>query len=728
MRLSITALTAAIFGLLVSLGSVARAGAATPTLASTPTPILAADNPFAAPSTLPFGLPPFDRIKDADFLPAYEAGMAEQLREVAAIAANSAVPTFENTSLALERCGRTLDRVRSAFINLNASNSDEAMQKLETELAPRLAAHQDAIDLNTALFARLERLYTERAELLLDAESLQLLTRQHLRMVRAGAKLPEASKVKLRADNAEISTLMARFRQSLLKATNDGAVIVDHAEELEGLSADQISAAADAASTRGLKGKWALVLINTTTQPFLAQLTHRALRERLYRASVNRANSGPNDNTQTIARLLRVRAERAKLLGYPNHAASVLDDETAKTPAAADAMLRQLAPAARAGAMREAAVIQRLIDEQAAKAGQHSQALQPWDWDFYAEQVRKSAYDFDETEVKPYFELNRVLNDGVFYAAHELFGMTFKERTDLPLYGADVRIFEVTDVDGKPLALFIADYFARSNKQGGAWMDNYTDQSRLLGQLPVIVNNLNIPKPPAGQPVLLTFDEVTTMFHEMGHALHGMLSNVEYQSLSGTRTPRDFVEYPSQYNEMWAREPTVLAHYARHYQSGEPLPDALLQKVIAAQKFNQGYAYTERLAAAVIDLAMHEVTPQQAPKPQQLAAFEQAALRKAGLALATVPPRYHATYFRHVFGDEYSAGYYAYTWSEVLARDTGAWLHQHGGLTRANGAILREKILSRGRTQEPSVLFKQFYGRDPEVGPLLEYYGLGASH
>jgi peptidyl-dipeptidase Dcp len=388
-------------------------------------------------------------------------------------------------------------------------------------------------------------------------------------------------------------------------------------------------------------------------------------------------------------------------------------------------MLRQLTPAAVAAAQREAALIQRLIDQQAAAAGRRGEPLRPWDWDFYAEQVRRGAYDFDAAGVSQYFELNHVLQDGVFYAAHELFGLTFTERTDLPVYHPDVRVFEVRDANEAPLGLFIADYFARDNKQGGAWMDNYVDQSRLFGQLPVVVNNVNIPKPPPGAPVLLSFDDVRGLFHEMGHALHGLLSNVNYQSLSGTRTARDFVEYPSQYNEMWAREPAVLAHYARHYQTGAPLPAALLQKIIAAQNFNQGYAFTERLGASVIDLALHEVSPRQAPRPADLAAFEQAALAKAGLALATVPPRYHASYFHHVFGNEYSAGYYAYIWSEVLARDTGAWLHRHGGLTRANGTVLREQILARGRTQEPRQLFLQFYGREPEVGPLLDYYGLG---
>ena len=686
--------------------------------------VLPAANPFATASTLPYGLPAFDRIHDADFLPALQAGMAQQRREVEAITRNRAAPTFANTSLELERSGRLLTRARKAFINLNASNGDDALQKIETDLAPLSAAHQDSIDLDPVLFKRLDRLYRQRLQLHLDAESLQLLMRQHRSMVRAGAQLSEPAKVKLRAYNAEIATLMAQFRQNLLKASHDSAVIVTIAAQLAGLSPAQITTAAEAASARGLKGQWVLALANTTTQPLLAQLNDRALRERLYRAAVGRAQGGTNDNTEIVARLVKVRAERAQLLGYANHAASVLDDETAGTPAAADAMLTQLAPPARAAAEREGAEIQKLIDRQAVAAGQPSAPLQPWDWDFYADQVRKATFDFDEAMVKPYFELDRVLKDGVFYAAHELFGLNFKERKDLPTYRTDLRTFEVIDVDGKPLGLFIADYFARDNKQGGAWMDNFVDQSRLLGQRPVIVNNLNIQKPPAGEPVLLSFDEVSTLFHEFGHALHGMLSDVEYESLSGTRTPRDFVEYPSQYNEMWAREPAVLAHYAKHYKTGEPMPEALQKKMIAVQNFNQGYVISERIAASVIDLALHEVTPARAPAALDLDQFEQAALRRAGIALPAVPPRYHAAYFHHIFGDEYSAGYYAYLWSEVLARDTGAWLHQHGGLTRANGAVLREKILARGRSQEPSVLFKQFYERDPDVGPLLEYHGL----
>jgi peptidyl-dipeptidase Dcp len=448
------------------------------------------------------------------------------------------------------------------------------------------------------------------------------------------------------------------------------------------------------------------------------------VRERIYRASVERGLAGATDNREVIAELVKLRAERARLLGYPDHAAYVLEDESAGNPTAVVDMIRQVAPAALKRAREEAADIQELIDAQAAARGVASFTLQPWDWSFYAEQVRKAHYAFDQAQVAPYFEVERVMHDGLFYAAHELYGLSFKERKDLPVYQPDVRVFEVSDADGKPLALFLADYFARDNKQGGAWMNSYVAQSKLLGQHPVVANHLNIPKPQAGQPVLLSFDEVTGMFHEFGHALHGMLSNVRYPLLSGTAVPRDFVEYPSQYNEMWAREPRVVAHYAHDYRSGAPMPPELLAKVLAAQKFNQGYATLEYIEAAQIDLAWHLIDAARAPLAAAVPGFEAAALRDAGLEYAPIQPRYHSGYFSHIFAGGYSAGYYAYLWSEVLARDTGQWFHTHGGLTRANGDTLRRKVLSRGRTEDPQALFRNFYGHAPEIGPLLEYRGL----
>ena len=685
------------------------------------------DNPFRHPSTLPYALPPFDKIKDSDYVPAFEAGMRAQREEVAAIAHNAQPPTFENTVVALERTGLFLDRVNTVFSNLNASNTDPEMDKIDTEMTPKLTAHEDAILLDAALFARVDSLYQRRASLRLDPESQQLLERYHVMFVRAGAKLSDMDKARLRSINEQISSLMTQFRQNVLKASKEGAVVVDNVADLEGFSPEQVGAAQRAAETRDLKGKWLIPLQNTTNQPPLARLKSRALRERIYKASIERSNGGDADNNAVIARMVKLRAERAALLGYPNHAAYQLEDESAANPAAVHEILTNIVPAALAAAKRDAAEMQKIIDAEAARNHIDPFKLQPWDWAYYAEALRKARYDFDEAEVAPYFELDHVLHDGVFYAANQLYGLTFKQRADLPVYQLDVRVFEVFDRDGKPLALFLADYFARDNKQGGAWMNSFVRQSRLFGLKPVVANNLNIPKPPAGRPVLLTFDEVTTMFHEFGHAIHGMLSNVNYPLLSGTAVPRDFVEFPSQYNEMWAREPAVLANFAKHYQTGQPMPQALLNKVLAAQKFNQGYATTEYLAAALLDQEWHLITADQAPKPGDVAAFEAAALRKNGIDFAEVPPRYHSDYFSHIFAGGYSSGYYAYLWSEVLARDTGKWMHDHGGLTRANGDYLRDKVLSRGRSEDPQTQFRNFYGHDPDIGPLLEYRGLATN-
>jgi peptidyl-dipeptidase Dcp len=685
---------------------------------------MAADNPFAHPSPLPFEFPQFDKIKDSDYLPAYQAGMRAQLKEVEAIAHDSEPATFENTIVALERSGRLLDRVDTVFSNLSSCNTDDEMQKVDTEMAPKLAAHQDAIFLNAALWGRIDALYARRASLGLDPESLQLLTRYHTQFVRAGAQLSAPDQKRLREINEQISTLTTRFRQNVLKATADGAVVVDKQSDLDGLTPVQIGAAAQAAAARGLKDKWVIALQNTTNQPSLASLTNRELRERIYRASIGRGLAGATDNREIVTQTVKLRAERAKLLGYPNHAAYVLEDESAGNPIAVADMIRQVAPAALKRAREEAADIQKLIDAQAAARGAPTFQLQPWDWSFYAEQVRKAHYAFDQAQVAPYLELERVMQDGLFYAAHELYGLSFKERKDLPVYQPDVRVFEVSDADGKPLALFIADYFARDNKQGGAWMNSYVAQSKLMKLRPVVANHLNIPKPQPGQPVLLTFDEVTGMFHEFGHAIHGMLSNVRYPTLSGTAVPRDFVEYPSQYNEMWAREPKVVAHYAHDYRSSAPMPPELLAKVLAAQKFNQGYATLEYIEAAQVDLAWHLITAAQAPQPAAVPDFEVSALKDAGLEYGPIQPRYHSDYFSHIFAGGYSAGYYAYLWSEVLARDTGQWFHTHGGMTRENGDTLRRMVLSRGRTEDPQVLFRNFYGHAPDIGPLLEYRGL----
>ena len=709
--------------LLAALPLMAALAAAADTKDAGTTP-MAVDNPFAHPSPLPFEFPQFDKIRDSDYLPAYQAGMRAQLKEVEAIAGNSEPATFENTIVALERSGRLLDRVDTVFSNLSSCNTDDQMQKVDTEMAPKLAAHQDAIFLNAALWGRIDALYGKRTSLGLDPESLQLLTRYHTQFVRAGAQLSAADQKRLREINEQISTLTTRFRQNVLKATADGAVVVDRQSDLDGLTPVQIGAAAQAAASRGLKDKWVIALQNTTNQPSLASLTNREVRERIYRASIGRGLAGATDNREIVTQLVKLRAERARLLGYPSHAAYVLEDESAGNPTAVADMIRQVAPAALRRAREEAADIQKLIDAQAAARGVPSFQLQPWDWSFYAEQVRKAHYDFDQAQVAPYLELERVMQDGLFYAAHELYGPTFKERKDLPVYQPDVRVFEVSDADGKPLALFIADYFARDNKQGGAWMNSYVAQSKLMKLRPVVANHLNIPKPQPGQPVLLTFDEVTGMFHEFGHAIHGMLSNVRYPTLSGTAVPRDFVEYPSQYNEMWAREPKVVAHYAHDYRSGAPMPPELLAKVLAAQKFNQGYATLEYVEAAQVDLAWHLISAAQAPQPAAVPDFEAAALKDAGLEYGPIQPRYHSDYFSHIFAGGYSAGYYAYLWSEVLARDTGQWFHTHGGMTRENGDTLRRMVLSRGRTEDPQVLFRNFYGHAPDIAPLLEYRGL----
>ena len=682
------------------------------------------DNPFLSPSTLPYHLPPFDKIKDSDYRPAFEAGMREQRQEVAAIAHNPQPATFENTMVALERSGQLLERVSIVFSNLNASDTNSELDAIDTEMTPKLAAHQDSILLDNALFARVDSLYQKRASLGLDSQSRQLVERYHTQFVRAGAKLSDADKARLRAFNEEIASLETQFRQNVLKASKDGAVVVDTAAQLDGLSPEQIGAAERAAAARKLTGKYLITLQNTTNQPPLARLRNRALREKIYKASIERASGGAADNNAVIAKVVKLRAERAQLLGYANHAAYQLEDESAATPAAVHEILAHLVPAALASAQHDAAEMQKIADAEAARHHTQPFKLQPWDWAYYAEALRKARYDFDEAQVAPYFELDHVLHDGVFYAAQKLYGLTFKERKDLPVYEPDVRVFEVFDQDGKPLALFLGDYFARDSKRGGAWMDNLVRQSKLFGYQPVVVNNLNIPKPQQGRPTLLSFDEVTALFHEFGHAIHGMLSNVEYPLLSGTAVPRDFVEFPSQYNEMWAREPAVLAHFAKHYQTGVPMPPELLSKVLTAQKFNQGYATTEYLAAALVDQEWHLINPSQAPSAAEVPAFEAAALKKNGVDYAAVPPRYHSEYFTHIFSGGYSAGYYAYMWSEVLARDTGQWMHQHGGLTRANGDYLRARILSRGRTADPQEMFKEFYGKDPDIGPLIEYRGL----
>ncbi len=680
-------------------------------------------NPLLRPSPLSHQYPPFDRIKDEHFTPAFAQGMKEQLQEVAAIADHSESPTMANTLLALERSGQLLGRVQRTFSNLVGAHSNDALRAVERTMAPQLAAQSDAIQLNPRLFARIDTLYARREQLGLDPESRRLLERTHTDFVRAGARLAAANQTRLRAMNEEIASLQTTFAQNVLKEVNASMVVVDHREDLAGLAAGEIEAAAAAARAERQEGKYALRLRNTSGQPVLVALENRALREQVQRASLTRGSRGGDfDNRATIARLARLRAERAALLGYPSHAAYQLELQTAATVGAVNRLLADLAVPAVANARHEAADIQAVIDRE--KGGF---TLAAWDWEFYAEKVRRERYAFDEAQLKPYFELNRVLQDGLFYAATRLYGLTFKERRDLPVYEPSVRVFEIFDADGSSLTLFIADLYARPSKRGGAWMSAYVDQSRLLGTQPVIANHLNIPRPAGGEATLLNFDQVTTLFHEFGHALHGMFSAVEYPRFSGTKVPRDFVEFPSQVNEMWATWPEVLTHYAKHYQTGEPMPAALLAKVLAARKFNQGFATTEYLAASLLDQAWHQLKPDEVPAADGVIAFEAAALRQARVDFGPVPPRYRSTYFSHIFSSGYAAGYYSYIWAEVLDADTVEWFKAQGGLTRENGDRLRQMVLSRGGSADAMTLYRAFRGAEPSIKPLLERRGLAGA-
>jgi len=675
-------------------------------------------NPFDAASTLPYQAPDFARIKDADFAPAFAEAMRRHLAEVQKIAGNPAAPTFDNTFVALEKSGQMLARVNMAFNALTSANTDDALQKTQEDVAPKLAEHFDAIYLDPKLFARIEAIYKQRDALKLDPESKRLVEYYYLDFVHHGARLSDADKAKLKELNKEESTLDTSFVNKLLAGTKAGALVVDDKAKLAGLTDAEIAAAAQAASDRKLDGKWAIPLQNTTQQPALQSLTDRDVREQLFKASWLRTERGDaNDTRDTIARIAQVRAQQAKLLGYDSYAAWKLEDQMAKKPETALKFLDDLVPPATARAKREAADIQAMIDKDGGKF-----QLQPWDWQLYAEQVRKAKYDLDESQIKPYFELDNVLENGVFYAAHQLYGLDFKERHDLPVYQPDVRVFEVFDPDGKSLALFYCDYFKRDNKSGGAWMDNLVGQSKLLGTKPVIYNVTNFTKPAPGQPALLSFDDVTTMFHEFGHALHGMFADQQYPSLSGTATARDFVEFPSQFNEHWALEPGVFAHYAKHYQTGAPMPQELVDKIKKSGTFNKGYDVTEAISAALLDMSWHTL-PADAPK-QDVDAFEAAALKKNGTDLSYVPPRYRSSYFMHIWGNGYAAGYYAYAWTQMLADDAFAWFDEHGGLTRANGDRFRQMVLSRGNTEDLATMYRDWRGRDPNVDAMKKDRGL----
>ena len=672
------------------------------------------NNPFYTPSTLPFQAPPFDKIKDSDYQPAIDAGMAMQINEVEAIANSSTPPTFENTVVALERTGQLLTRVMAVFNCVTGANTNDALQKVQAYEAPRLAAQQDAIYLNSKLFARVKAVYDQRASLHLDPEALRLVEHDYQQFVKAGANLSDADKAKLKKLNEEESTLENTFENQLLAATNAGGFSTTDEKALAGLSEAQIAAAAQDAQAHG----WRIPLQNTTQQPDFAFLTNRATRQAIFENSWNRAERGDaNDTRATIARLAQLRAEKAALLGFPNYAAWNLTDQMAKTPEAAKKFLDALVPASTARAAGEAKDIQALID------AQHGGfKVEPWDWEFYSEQVRKAKYDLNESEIKPYFELNNVLENGVFYAAHELYGLTFKERKDIPVYQQDVRVFEVYDADAKPLALWYCDYFKRDNKNGGAWMDVLVGESKLLGQLPVVFNVANFEKPAPGQPALLSFDDVTTMFHEFGHALHGMFANTVYPSLSGTQVPRDFVEFPSQFNEHWASYPAVFQHYARHYKTGAPMPGELMAKIVKSKTFNEGYDFTEILAASELDLEWHTL-PSSAPL-QNPDAFETQALHRTHLDLSYVPPRYRSSYFLHIWANGYAAGYYAYSWSEMLDDDAFQWFLNHGGMTRANGDRFRQMVLSRGNTEDLEKMYAAWLGGQPSIEPMLKFRGL----
>lgn len=679
----------------------------------------AGDNPLLTESPLYLQYPPFDRIDTTHYIPAFEQGMAEQLAEMEAIAAQDEAPTFENTLVAMEWTGRTLDRVGRIFGAMTSAHTNDNLQAIEAEMAPRLSAHRDAIMLDAQLFQRVNAIYEQRDELGLDAEALRLVEETRKDFVRAGAMLDPAEKDRLREINAELASLQTEFSRRVLAEVNEQAIVVEDESELAGLRPTQIQSAADAAASRDLAGSWLIPLLNTSQQPALASLEDRALRERILTTSLSRGHRGnDNDTREVMVQTVRLRGERAQMLGYESHAAYVLDDQTAGTVEAVDQRYGELLPRAVANAQAEAADLQAMVEAEG-----HDFELQAWDWDFYADRLRSERYAFDANELRPYFEMDRVLVDGIFYAAGQVYGLSFQERTDLPVYHPDVQVFEVFEEDGSTLGLFLFDPYARPSKRGGAWMNAYVSQSDLLGTQPVVANHLNVPKPPEGEPTLLTFDEATTAFHEFGHALHGLFSSVTYPSFSGTSVPRDFVEFPSQVNEMWATWPDVLANYAVHYETGEPMPTDLLDRVLAAGKFNQGYATTESLKAGYMDMALHKLGPDQVPSADELMAFEARVLDDAGAGLAVVPPRYRFPYFSHIMGG-YSAGYYSYIWSEVLDADAVEWFKENGGMSRENGDHFRQALLSKGGSRDAMALYRDFRGRDAEIGPLLERRGL----
>ncbi|HEY5203043.1 MAG TPA: peptidyl-dipeptidase Dcp [Roseiarcus sp.] len=688
------------------------------TIAAPLATLAAGRGPFDAPSALPLHAPQFDQIKDADFRPAMEEAMTRERAEIEAIANDPAAPTFKNTILAMERSGRMLDRVTSVFFALAGANTNDTLEKLEAEEAPKLSAIQDGIYLNPKLFARVRAIHEAREHLGLDPQSVQLIKVTYDAFVHAGATLSSADRTKLTAINATLATLSTAFQQKLLAATKAGGLVADSEGALSGLTPTELAVASSAAKARGLDGKWVIPLQNTTQQPALQSLSVRATRQALFDRSWTRTEKGDaNDTRATVLEIASLRAKKAALLGYSDFASYKLEDQMARTPAAVEAFVRQLVGPTRARAAVEAADIQAQIDKDGSGF-----KLAPWDWERYSDEVRKAKYDLNDDEIKPYFELYNVLENGVFYAANQLYGVTFKERRDLPVYQPDVKVFEVVDKDGKTLGLIYFDYFKRDNKQGGAWMGNFVQQSKLLGDKPVVYNVANLTKPAPGQPALISFDDVTTMFHEFGHGLHGLFADETYASISGTNVARDFVEFPSQFNEHWALDPKVLAHYAHHYKTGAPMPSELVAKVKRAAKFNKGYDMGETIAAAELDMRWHELPVGAAPT--DVDAFEAAALAKTGTDFPNVPPRYRSSYFAHIWASGYAAGYYAYLWTQMLADDSFAWFTAHGGLTRENGQRFRDLILSRGHAGDYGPMFRAFYGKDPDIGPMLQSRGL----
>jgi peptidyl-dipeptidase Dcp len=674
------------------------------------------ENPFALRSTLEYEMPDFSRINDESYLPAFHAGCAEQRDEVNEILKQDEV-TFENTIVAMERSGQLLMRVLTVFYNKSSSDTTDRLDEIEEELAPKLSAHMDAIRLNQKLFGRIKELYSNRDSLELNNEDAWLLERYYMDFTHAGAHLTDAQREELTNLNEELSKLETLFGKNLLADTNDLAVEVDDVAELDGLSENEIAACAAAAKARGLEGKWLVTMVNFTGHPLLSSLKNRSLRERIMKNSLLKGNCDVKDNRKVILEIVKLRAKRAELFGVKTHAEHVLQDRNAQNPENVHKMLKQIAPAAVRNARLEGADLQKAIN-----ASGESFTLESWDWDLYTEAVRMEKYNLDTTAMRPYFELERVLNDGVFFAANKLFGISFKERKDIVTYHPDARAFEVFNEDGSKLALFIGDFYTRDSKRGGAWMNNLVDQNHLLGQLPVVVNNLNVPKPPAGQPTLLTYDEITTLFHEFGHTLHGILSDVKYPRFSGTSVERDFVEFPSQVNEMWLTWPEVLDNYARHYETGEKIPQEWVDNLKAASAFNEGHATTSYLAAAILDLAWHSLDAD--ATVADVEEFEAKAIESYGLDYSPVPTRYRSTYFSHIFAGGYSAGYYGYIWSEVLDADTVDWFKENGGLTRANGDHFRNTLLARGGSINSMQMFRNFRGRDATIEPLLKRRGL----